>query len=180
MLLVVAACSHSGLLSRIPTGMVCPPISLEQTNFDLQGMVQDTLSFVRSMHPEQKGRVTLGVDIPSSVPTEGVCGYKGALERILKHLLSNGLKLTQVGSVTLYVSYSKDSEMPADLPSGHDAGVFTFTVKSTSPQIPEDKIHQLWAAYWQGGEKDDDQKDQLTNSIDGLGLGLHVAFNLVQ
>ena len=153
--------------------------TLPLVDFDLRGAVHDVVTFVQTMFAHSQKQVSLHVHFCNSVPCTPISGYSTGLSRVLAHLLMNGMKFTRLGSVTLVVSYRSPGG-EADMASGQ----VSFSVKSTSPRIAENDIPALWQKYWQGsparGDGSSSSSYLVETATDGLGLGLNVAFNLVQ
>ena len=85
------------------------------------------------------------------------------LSQILRNLLSNALKFTEQGSVTLTVSRPSGSIQLRN----HDAAdeVVAFTVEDTGMGIPEEKRHAIFEAFQQA-----DGSTSRTHGGTGLGL----------
>lgn len=89
--------------------------------------------------------------------TEVLGGDKERILRIGSNLLSNALKFTRSGRITLHTDY-KD-------------GLFTLSVQDTGTGIPKEKQEQIFAPF-----------ERLGNAVtqDGFGLGLAIVANLVK
>ena len=153
--------------------------TLPLVDFDVRGVVHNVVTFVQTMFAHSQKQVSLHVHFCNSVPCMPISGYSTGLSRVLAHLLMNGMKFTRLGSVTLLVSYRSPGG-EADMASGQ----VSISVKSTSPRIAENDIPALWQKYWQGsparGDGSSSSSYLVETATDGLGLGLNVAFNLVQ
>lgn len=94
------------------------------------------------------------------------------VEQILKNLLSNALKFTREGSVTLSISLRETTTtMPAGTVSVGQG--LSFSVRDTGIGIQEGKIHEIWEAF--------QQADGTTSrNFGGTGLGLTISRQLAQ
>jgi CheY-like chemotaxis protein len=90
------------------------------------------------------------------------------LHQILKNLLSNAFKFTQVGGVTLEVRRPHEDELAA-LPREYTADeVVTFSVSDTGIGVPADKLKLIFEAF--------QQADGTTSrKYGGTGLGLSIS-----
>ncbi|MDP9100968.1 MAG: HAMP domain-containing protein [Actinomycetota bacterium] len=115
---------------------------------------------------EQQGLdliVDLGADLPDSVMTD-----EQRLHQVLKNLLSNALKFTEVGSVRLAVHRAPDHMLFAT-PTLNDADtVVAFSVTDTGIGVPSEKLRLIFEAF--------QQADGTTSrKYGGTGLGLSIS-----
>jgi PAS domain S-box-containing protein len=122
-----------------------------------------------------RGTWASGADVSGQVPdmVEGDWRY---LSRVLRHLLTNALKHTAGGRVSLGVAM--------------ELGRFKFTVTDTGPGVDADEVRSMFRRYWHlrpaaasgagAGQGADGELEDLATDKDGLGLGLNVSFNVVQ
>ena len=89
-------------------------------------------------------------------------GDKVRIKQILLNLVSNAIKFTDAGSVT--ISVDKDT---------HHAGNLAFTVCDTGIGIPEDQQQKVFSKFAQGGIA-------LDRKIGGTGLGLSISKSLAE
>jgi PAS domain S-box-containing protein len=136
--------------SKIESGKM----SLASYDFSVIDLVQEMVETSKST-AEQKG-ISLEVHINSSIP-EWVRGDDGKLRQVLFNLMSNAMKFTQEGSVTMRVNRVVES-------SGQDVQL-SFFVEDTGIGIPEEKLSNLFDAFSQ-------VDSTLSRSFDGTGLGL--------
>lgn len=109
----------------------------------------------------------LGETLPAHFYTD-----RQRLEQIIKNLLSNALKFTESGSVTLDVSLpGADQRLPSQyLPAGE---TLCFAVTDTGVGIPEDKQKLIFEAF--------QQADGTTSrKYGGTGLGLTISRELAR
>ena len=147
--------------------------ALQEDSFSIHSLAKEAMEVTRAMFPDTK--VALQYDIDPAVPQQSARGFGSAASRVLFHLLHNGMKFTLTGSVRLQVMWR-----------GTDAEPLSFTVTSTSPQIPPEKFAVLQQRYLQGDAPFQSDGSTLHGAslseyaTDGLGLGLYVASNLAR
>jgi signal transduction histidine kinase/ActR/RegA family two-component response regulator len=108
------------------------------------------------------------VRIDPSVP-DALVTDEQRLRQILKNLLSNAFKFTDVGRVTLRVSVP-DHGGPTDgqVGPGHPGDLVAFSVSDTGIGVAEDKLRQIFEAF--------QQADGTTSrKYGGTGLGLSIS-----
>jgi len=140
-------------LSKIEAGhmeIVTEPVSLKR----LLGNLRDTFEPVAG----QKD-LRLLIDVDPGTPPSLVTDPQ-RLEQILKNLLSNALKFTEHGSVSLRVSADADKE-------------FTFKVADTGIGINEEQQRIIFDPFFQAD-------GTTARKYGGTGLGLSISRNLVR
>ena len=138
-------------LSKIEAGK----LTFEALDFDLGELLVGALGNYESLASEKGLTLTLDMD-----GAEGV--YRGdptRLRQILYNLISNGLKFTQAGSITVKASL--------------DAEGLKLSVIDTGMGIPADKVDKLFAKFSQVDES-------TTRRFGGTGLGLSICRQLAQ
>lgn len=98
-------------------------------------------------------------EVPETIP--GDCAR---LRQILLHLLSNAVKFTRSGKVTLHAAMLRCGESP---------GVFQVTVSDTGIGIPPDRLQVIFDAFTQ-------LDASATRARGGLGLGLAISLRLAR
>jgi two-component system, sensor histidine kinase len=139
-------------LSKMEAGRM----SVEEIAFDLRAMVRDT---VRFWAPEARKRgLRFRLQGSRSLPA-WVEGDPTRLRQILNNLISNALKFTETGSITLRLGCADDA--------------LAFEVIDTGPGLSGDQIDRLFQAF-----------DQLSASTarthGGTGLGLNISRELAR
>ena len=144
-------------LSKIQSGNMC----LEKCDFDLRELVTSVLGMLSAKAANKKIELLsqIGPDIPVLINGDPV-----RLNQVLTNLISNAIKFTQKGNVTLTVdcSFSGDQDVLID-----------FDVTDTGVGIPEDKRSLIFDAFVQGS-------DDTTRKYGGTGLGLSIVKNLIE
>lgn len=103
-------------------------------------------------------------DLPHQITAD-----ENKLRQVLVNLLSNALKFTDRGSITLRVfcrAHHPDTPSPSPFPIGQDTRWLICEVADTGPGIPPEDLTAIFAAFVQG--KTGQQSQQ------GVGLGLAI------
>jgi len=117
---------------------------VEETIAELQGHVQAST-------------LNLQVEIPGDARPIGADRQK--LKQVLINLLSNALKFTEHGSITVRVNVDED-RCPVRI-----------DVSDTGVGIPEDRLETIFEAFERGGQ-------EASEDVDGVGLGLTISRSL--
>ncbi len=102
-------------------------------------------------------RIKLINDVPRDLPL--VSADEGRLQQILHNLISNAIKFTEAGSVSIHAS--------------HQEAQVEVSVSDTGCGIPEEKLDLIFESFEQGD-------DTLTRSYGGTGLGLAISRKLIE
>ncbi len=143
--------------ARIESGK----LSLETIEFDLERLVSDTFSLFTAQALEK--RLSLYVSLESGVPRH-LMGDPTRLKQVLMNLLSNALKFTAEGHVTLAV-YRRDDAF--------DVAHLVFAVSDSGIGIRPESLGQLFDSFAQGDSS-------TTRRYGGSGLGLAISKELVE
>ncbi len=144
-------------ISKIEAGR----LELETVDFRLGEFLEEICPLFE-LSAKAKG-ISFSFNLDEDVP-KVVKGDPTRLRQILANLLSNGIKFTARGSVSLWVS-AKEGQ--ADLP------VISFVVEDSGIGIPQDKMDRLFKTF--------SQVDRSTNRrYGGSGLGLAISRELVE
>ncbi len=141
--------------SRIEAGR----ISLQETDFDLRGMLEDLAAMFRFRCEEKRLAFLFHWD--SALPTRA-CGDAGKLRQIVMNLLGNAVKFTTAGHVS----------MRARRAAGHaEAFKLEIEVEDSGAGIGADELPHLFDEFWQG---------RAGLMAGGTGLGLPIAQQLLK
>lgn len=143
--------------SKIEAGKV----ELEEMPFDLKLLVSN-IKKANQVKAEEKGnriKLMLDDDIPNTL-----IGDSLRIGQVLANLVSNAVKFTLNGSVTIEVSVVKKDD--------EKARIF-FSVKDTGIGIPPDKQKLIFERFTQANS-------ETTRKFGGTGLGLVISKKLVQ
>lgn len=148
----------NGLLdyARLEEGMFSPEIS----EFSMRELVTSTSLLFSAQAQAQQTEIILHI---SDELATYYRGGAGALRQILSNLISNAIKFTEQGQITISVVPSNEPE--------HSDGVF-FEVEDTGIGIPEHYQTQLFERFSQAD-------DSITRRFGGTGLGLAITAQLV-
>ncbi|TPE54117.1 response regulator [Maribrevibacterium harenarium] len=149
----------NGLLdyARLEEGRYNP----EMTSFHVGELVNSTVLLFSAQAQERHTelKVTISPDIPLQCT-----GGAGAIRQILSNLVSNAIKFTQSGTVTINVQPSNEN---AELAEG-----LLFEVEDTGIGIPDAYLHRIFERFSQAD-------DSITRRFGGTGLGLAITAQLV-
>ena len=143
--------------SKIESGMM----EVVEDTYSLKSLLK-ALKTECSMRAEEKG-LNLTFVIPESTPCM-LLGDEVRVRQVLLNILTNAVKYTMTGSVTMTVSYEKVTE---------DEVKFTFAVADTGIGIKEENISRLFGKF-------DRIDEEQVHAIEGTGLGLSIVDRLVK
>jgi PAS domain S-box-containing protein len=143
--------------SKIESGQ----LSFEEIDFDLRQVVEDSLELMVGQ-AQAKGIALTGEVDPER--TTKVRGDPGRLQQILTNLISNAIKFTQIGEVTVRITIETESETEI---------VVRFEVKDTGIGIPLETQGQLFRPFVQADSS-------TSRKFGGTGLGLAICKRLTE
>lgn len=136
--------------SKIESGKM----ELQPVEYELASVINDVYNMIASK-ADAKGlqmHVNLNKELPS-----GLMGDDVRIRQILMNLLTNAVKYTEKGSVTLFVDGKRD---------GDNVNLY-FKVKDTGIGIEKENLSKLFVAFERFGEVKN-------RKIEGTGLGLTI------
>jgi PAS domain S-box-containing protein len=136
-------------------------LELENIEFSIQDMLDDLLHLFSVMAHEKN--LNLTCNLASDVPAVLV-GDPNRLFQIISNLVSNSLKFTSEGGVSVQISVAEQS--------GDDTVLLRFEVEDTGIGIPPEKQELVFSSF---GQADTSH----TRRFGGTGLGLSIAGSLV-
>lgn len=128
-------------------------------NYEISGLLNDLYNMI-GVKAKDKG-LTLVFDIASEIPT-GYYGDDIRIRQVLMNLLTNAVKYTMKGTVTLTVTGRVEGEN----------AILHYSVKDTGIGIKEEDIGKLFARF----ERIEESKNR---HIEGTGLGMSIAMQLL-
>jgi two-component system sensor histidine kinase/response regulator len=144
-------------LSKVEVGH----LELESTDFDLNDLVEKAIEIL-AMRANEKG-LELACHLAPDV-SRAVIGDPNRLHQILINLISNAIKFTDNGSVTVQVM--QDPEL-------HTPGAIRFSISDTGIGIPSDKLADIFESFTQAHVS-------MTRKYGGTGLGLTISRQLAK
>jgi PAS domain S-box-containing protein len=141
--------------SRIDAGR----LEIEHQPFNLRELFNHTLKSLR-VRARQKG-ISLCHRIDTGLPDAAV-GDAGRMRQVLVNLVSNAIKFTDAGAVTVTASADADP----------DGLLLHVEVRDTGIGIPADRLDRIFAAFTQADSS-------VTRRFGGTGLGLTISAQLV-
>ena len=144
-------------LSKVEVGH----LKLESTDFDLSDLLEKAIEIL-AMKANEKG-LELACHLSPDVP-HALVGDANRLHQILINLISNAIKFTDDGSVTVRVT--QDPEVPTP-------GAIRFSVSDTGIGIPHDKLASIFESFTQA-------HTSTTRKYGGTGLGLTISRRITE
>ena len=143
-------------ISKIEAGR----FSIEETNFDLHSLVNNTISILK-IQAQTKG-ITLTYNISPSTPYELV-GDPHHLRQVLINLLGNAIKFTEVGGVNLKVTTTEENASTASI---------RIEVIDTGIGIPIEAQDSIFESFTQADSS-------TTRKYGGTGLGTTISKQII-
>lgn len=135
-------------------------LGIEHIPVNIQNLAQHIIHLQNPI--AQKKGLPLHLDVADHIP-QVLISDPARLQQILNNLLSNALKFTEEGSVTLSVDGKKHNDSQFNL---------TLSVRDTGIGIPKDKQSQIFEKFKQADTS-------TARKFGGTGLGLAITKNLV-
>lgn len=136
-------------------------ISLEYIGFDLRSIVENVLQ-VMQYKAEEKGLLASASVTPDIAPV--LIGDPYRINQVLINLISNAIKFTEKGSVSVSCSVSH---------SGEHTQLIRFEVKDTGIGMGEEFLSHLFDKFTQ-------EDESVTRKFGGTGLGMSISKQLIE
>lgn len=136
--------------SKVESGIV----EIVEADYEIGSLLNDLYNMI-SIRAKEKG-LKLIFDIAPNIPRE-YCGDDRRIRQILLNLLTNAVKYTDKGSVTLKLDCSVDG----------DTAVMHYCVKDTGIGIKQEDIGQIYDAF----QRFDISRNR---NVEGTGLGMNI------
>ena len=136
-------------------------IELELRTFDLLAMTKNVADMF-SVKATEKG-LSIDVRFESDVP-QWVIGDEARIRQILLNLISNAIKFTKRGGVTLDVTGGQMSAEPASV---------KFVVRDTGIGMSPEALTHLFSEFWQADTS-------ISRQFGGTGLGMAISHRLAK
>lgn len=132
-------------------------LELEIAPFDLRKIIEEVHSYVWPVADEK--HLSLSIQMEHDFPSL-IYGDGGRIKQILTNLMSNSVKFTEMGSVTLEVLNPQDKDE------------LLFIIKDTGIGIEDSDMHHIFEPFSQGDAS-------LSRRYGGAGLGLTIVKELI-
>ena len=142
--------------SKIESGMM----EIVNTEYELGSMLNDLYNMIHLKAREKD--LELIFDIDSNLPN-GYLGDDKRIKQVLLNILTNGVKYTNKGSVTLCVRGQVDG----------NKGILSFSVQDTGIGIRKEDIEKIFDAF----QRVDSQRNR---NIEGTGLGMTISQQILK
>lgn len=139
-------------------------IALQKKKIELKSLLESLLSHFKPVI-EQKG-LSLKIELDDNLPF--VYGDEDRLRQILMHLISNAVKFTQKGVITIITTPFQQKEQTGDRPYFVD-----ICIKDTGVGIKEENLETIFDKFVQ-------EDPSLSRQYGGTGLGLNLVKRLVE
>ena len=144
-------------ISKIESGK----LHIEHIDFDLRKAIEDTTELLSKLAYQKN--IELSCFIPPEIKTL-LQGDVMRLQQVLNNLISNAIKFTSEGEVSVSISTIEESDNKTKL---------RFEIKDTGIGIPADKQGKLFQAFTQADTS-------TSREFGGTGLGLAISKSLIE
>jgi signal transduction histidine kinase/DNA-binding NarL/FixJ family response regulator len=144
-------------LAKVDSGKM----TFEQKPFKLEASITTMLHLFEAKAQEKN--IVLSREYDGSIP-KVLLGDQVRLHQIMLNLVSNALKFTTTGTITVGVSLLKDNK---------DRATIEFSITDTGIGIPEDKMETIFENFQQASS-------ETSRLFGGTGLGLAISKQLVE
>jgi len=143
-------------ISKIEAGM----LRIEKSPFSLRGLCSSLETMFQ--HKVQEKNLSLSIYIQEKIP-DTLTGDAVRLTQVLVNLISNAIKFTQEGGISIVITPIQETDASIRL---------RFSVKDSGIGIPVDKLDSIFNRFEQG-------ETNTTRQYGGTGLGLSIVRNLI-
>ncbi|MBR1833428.1 MAG: response regulator, partial [Ruminiclostridium sp.] len=133
-------------------------------DYDLASLLNDLVTMIQT-RAEAKG-LELAVKVDSSIP-DHLHGDEIRIKQAVTNILTNAVKYTEHGTVTISVTYEKYGPE-----NGEDQIGLRFSVADTGIGIKQEDIRKLFSAF----ERIEEERNR---TIEGTGLGMNITQRLL-
>jgi CheY-like chemotaxis protein/anti-sigma regulatory factor (Ser/Thr protein kinase) len=133
-----------------------------QIDYDISSVINDLVNLIQS-RADAKG-LQLLLEIDPNIP-KMLHGDEVRIKQVITNILTNAVKYTDKGSITLGLAYEKIPEAP-------DAIYLDVYIKDTGMGIKSEDLPKLFAEF----ERIDEEKNR---NIEGTGLGMSIIKRLL-
>ena len=144
-------------LAKVNSGKM----TFERSSFNLTASIASMLQLFESKFLEKN--ISLITEYDDAIPPI-LIGDPLRLRQIILNLISNAVKFTNAGTITMNVRLVNEDDKKASI---------SFTITDTGIGIPKDKLEHIFNSYEQAGK-------EICRSYGGTGLGLAIVKQLVE
>lgn len=136
--------------------------------------LKEIAAYIRSLFYEAANnkKIKLIIKVAKDLSSEEIRTDRGRLEQILKNLVSNALKFTEEGSVTLTIKAVPAMDFQKESLK-NSKKVILFSIADTGIGIPENKLSLIFEAFQQAD-------GSTSRRYGGTGLGLSISKQLAE
>jgi PAS domain S-box-containing protein len=140
-------------------------VTLEYVDFDLGQSIENIVKMLQPKAEEKGVKISYSFDtrLPKEVKADPV-----RLSQVMTNLISNAVKFTEKGTVSVEVKQG----IPSYQLNGLEYFHFDFKVKDSGIGIPEDKLQSIFESFSQAAS-------DTTRKFGGTGLGLTITRRLI-
>jgi PAS domain S-box-containing protein len=140
-------------------------VTLEHIDFNLEQSVDNIVKMLEPRAKEKDIELKFSFDprLPKEVKADPV-----RLSQVMTNLISNAVKFTEKGTVTVEVKHG----VPSQQQNGLDYFFYDFRIKDSGIGIPEDKQQSIFESFSQAAS-------DTTRKFGGTGLGLTITRRLI-
>jgi signal transduction histidine kinase/CheY-like chemotaxis protein len=131
--------------------------------FSLPSLIAETAKVLQKLSPKE----AVGIQVDVQSPDAHILSDSALVGTIIRHLLSNALKFTDAGDVTINVAFDGPPK----------AANLTIIVTNPGPPIPSTEVAQMRYHYWMGSGPQTGGSP-LEIADDGFGIGLYLSHHL--
>jgi len=143
--------------SKIEAGKM----EIVESDYRLTSVIKDILILV-NMRAQKKG-LQVNVNIDENTP-DSLCGDEVRVKQIITNIMTNAVKYTEKGSVSLSIGFDKKSDSQADI---------KIEVKDTGIGIKEEDIPKLYGSF-------ERIENSVNHKVEGTGLGMSITLQLLK
>lgn len=140
-------------------------VTLEHIDFDLELSLENIVKMMEPKANEKNIDIKFSFDqrLPKEVKADPV-----RLSQVMTNLISNAVKFTERGTVTVDVKHG----VPSQQMNGLEYYFYDFRIKDSGIGIPEDKLQTIFESFSQAAS-------DTTRKFGGTGLGLTITRRLI-
>lgn len=150
-------------MSKIEAG----GLELEEVNFSLQNLISSITSPFQTLAEEKRLTLKSKTQLDYSLHLKG---DPIRLRQILWNLISNAIKFTDEGNITLSIKEIDQAKFPSLIKSDH---LLNFCIIDTGAGIAPDRLENIYNAFTQ-------EDSSITRRYGGTGLGLAIVKRLTE